>query len=351
MASTPVQRPVSPITAAATAFVTAHLAAAQRLGRDLGELVDDPEVFSEVLCAGLAGLVDENYRREQSRLTPGLQDSIGVRLPLMRAIRRTFDRASTWAGSDSLLWLVERLLREPGLEMRLLAIDILSRVLPADPERGWQVLRGAARTAREWITVDTLAHTYGAGILAEPRRWSEIEQLAYSSSAWERRLVGSTIATIPFVERREGRRPEIAGRALPIIANLIGDADPDVQKALSWALRSMKHVDPAALARFAEQHSLIARETDDGHRAWVIRDALPAMAPDAAAQIRDRLTGIRRKPDAPATSDAATMAARFHDFVQTTPATTGPRTSADFDTTHRGSAAGSPDPAATGVTA
>ena len=65
----------------------------------------------------------------------------------------------------------------------------------------------------------------------------------YSPSRWERRLVGSTIATIPYVNRRTGRQPGVAAHALPIIAELIGDAEPDVQKALSWALRSMSFVD------------------------------------------------------------------------------------------------------------
>ena len=298
-------RSTSPVTAAANAFVEAHRANAAALGRELGELVDDPEAYVRALRAGMAGLVDEAYRREQSRVAPGLQDSIGIRLPLMAAIRGAFDRASRRTSADLLLWLADRLLRETGLEIRVLAFGILARVLPTDPERGWQVLRSAARDAHEWITVDTLAHSYGLGILLEPFRWSEIEQLAYSPSRWERRLVGSTIATIPFVNRRAGREPAISQRALPIIGNLIGDADPDVQKALSWALRSMARVDLPALTAFAEEQSLRANDANDGHRAWVIRDALPALAADDANRIRARLAAIRRRPGASSTSDAA----------------------------------------------
>jgi len=253
------------------------------------------------------------------------------RLPLLAEIRRGFDRESRAAYPDSLLWLAERLLREPGLEVRVLAFEILTRVLPNDPERAWPVLRRAARAAHEWITVDTLAHAYGAGILQEPLRWSEIEQLAFSPSPWERRLVGSTIATIPFAKRREGRRPEIAERALPIIGNLIGDADPDVQKSLSWALRSMALVDPAALRAFAETESRRAVAENDGHRAWVVRDALPALAPEDAQRIRARLEGIRRRPGAASTSEASAMAARFGGLVETTRAASGPRTAADFE--------------------
>ena len=110
-----------------------------------------------------------------------------------------------------------------------------------DPERTWQLIRRAAREAGDWITIDTLAHAAGRGILNEPYRWAELEQLAYSPSRWERRLVGSTIATIPFVNHGRGsgggRNPEVAAHALPLLAQLIGDAEPDVQKALSWAYR------------------------------------------------------------------------------------------------------------------
>jgi 3-methyladenine DNA glycosylase AlkD len=345
-------RPASPITAAANAFVETHRTAAQQLGTELGDLVDDPETFVATLRTGIAGLVDGNYQREQERVAPGLADSLGIRLPLLSTIRRAFDRASRWAGPDSLLWLGERLLREEGLEIRVLAFEILTRVLPKDPERAWQMLRRAAREAHEWITVDTLAHAYGAGILLEPLRWSEVEQLAYSPSAWERRLVGSTIATIPFVDRGAGRDPEIARRALPIVGNLIGDADPDVQKALAWALRSMAHVDRPALAAFADAQSELARRTGDGHRAWVIRDALAALEPADANRIRARLDGIRRRPGAPATSAASEMAARFGDLVASTAPARGPRTQADFTTTTSPVAgAGAPDRRTTGVTA
>ena len=312
-------RPDSPITTAAGAFVDSHRAAAEQLGARLGGLVDDPEVFVGAMLAGMVGLVDENYRREQSRIAPGLEDSIGIRLPLLAAIRRHFDRSSLWAGPDQLLWLADRLLREQGLEVRVLAFHILTRVLPRDPERGWQLLRRAARQAHEWITVDTLAHAYGLGILLEPFRWAEIEQLAYSTSRWERRLVASTIATIPFVKRREGRQSVVAERSFPILTNLIGDADPDVQKGLSWALRSLARVDTAALAAFCDTQSRVARQTDDGYRAWVIRDALPALEPLHADAIRVRLDGIRRRAGRPATSDAATVAARFADIASTRP--------------------------------
>ena len=54
-----------------------------------------------------------------------------------------------------------------------------------------------------------------------------------------------------------------------------------------------------------------SRPTDDGHRAWVIRDTLSKLDPATADELRDRLAGIRRHAGAPSTSAAADTIARF----------------------------------------
>ena len=84
------------------------------------------------------------------------------------------------------------------------------------------------------------------GILAEPYRWAELEQLVFSPSRWERRLVGSTIATMTVRGPPRAAAPEVAGHGLALLDELIGDAEPDVQKALSWASRSLTVVDSDA---------------------------------------------------------------------------------------------------------
>jgi 3-methyladenine DNA glycosylase AlkD len=190
---------------------------------------------------------------------------------------------------------------------------MLERLVDDDTERAWQLIRRASRDAGDWITVDSLAHPVGKGVLHEAYRWAELEQLVFSPSRWERRLVGSTIATMPFVDRHRGRTPDVATHGLGLIGELIGDAEPDVQKALAWALRSLAAVDRPATTAFLDAESETAAAAGDGHRAWVIRDALPKLDPQDADRIRARLEGIRRRSDAPSTSRAAEIAARFDD--------------------------------------
>jgi hypothetical protein len=156
-----------------------------------------------------------------------------------------------------------------------------------------------------------VAHPYGAGIAAEPYRWAEMVQLDLSPSRWERRLVPSTIATMTHGNRRTGRGPEVVERALPLLGQLIGDAEPDVQKALAWAYRSIAQIDRERTTAALREETERAVATDDGHRAWVVRDALAKLDPNDADDIKTRLAGIRRRPGAPSTSAASEVAARF----------------------------------------
>lgn len=304
-------RPGSEVTTRAVAFVAARRDRAEALGAALAEETADPDAFARGLRAAFEELADPEYVSGQQRVAPGIGSVHGVRWPLMAAIQRGFRNATRQDSATSLLFLADRLFHEPELEARWFAFGILERTLPVETERTWQLMRRAAREAADWITVDSLAHPYGSGVLAEPYRWAELELLVYSPSRWERRLVGSTIATIPHVDHRRGRDPGVPRHALPLLGQLMGDAEPDVQKALAWAYRSMAQVDLTATTDALTAETERAAATQDGHRAWVIRDSLSKLDPATAEALRKRLEGIRKRPGAPGTSDAAGTAAQF----------------------------------------
>jgi len=303
-----------PSTVRARAFVARRIGRAQALGRALADDVQNPADLAAALRIALAELADPEYLAGQQFVAPGIGPTHGVRTPLLGALRRGFQAATRRDSPSTLLFVADRLLGERELEAHWFAFGILERTLPREPERTWQLLRRAGRAAADWITVDSLAHPMAKGILAEPYRWAELEQLVYAPSRWERRLVGSTIATIPFANRIAGRTPDTAVRGLELLGLLVGDAEPDVQKALAWAYRSMATIDRPATAAALEAEAGRAAETADGHRAWVIRDALPKLDPGDATRLRARLGGIRRRPGAPSTSLAAATAARFADL-------------------------------------
>ena len=290
----------SEVTARAVAFVAERRDPAEALGRSLAELSNDPDAFATALSAGLADLADPDYLAGQQRIAPGIGAVHGVRWPLLAAVQRGFRNATRGDRPTPLLFLADRLFRERELEARWFAFGLLERTLAAETERTWQLLRRAAREAGDWITVDSLAHPYAKGIVAEPYRWAELEQLVYSPSRWERRLVGSTIATMTHVDRRRGRDPDVAVHALSLLGQLMGDAEPDVQKALSWAYRSLTVVDAAATEAALRDETERAVRTGDGHRAWVIRDTLAKLDPASA----------RRAPATVSPGSASTPAPR-----------------------------------------
>lgn len=306
----------SEVTRRARAFVSDRLAGARGLGQALAQLIDDPDAFVTTLREGLEMLADPLYAAEQERVAPGSGAVIGVRWPLIRAAARQLRKPLWSASSASSVWLAQRLVTEEYREVRLFATIPLERAMVDDPERAWQVLRRLGRAATDWISVDAMADLVARGIIAEDYRWAELEQLVYSDSTWERRLVGSTIARMPFQVSRPRRTALDGGRGLMLIGVLMGDAEPDVQKALGWALREWTQVDAIAVTSFLSVETDRTVGTGDGHRAWVIRDALPAQPPSVATDLRRRLEGIRRHANAPATSAAAADAVGFRALVR-----------------------------------
>jgi len=303
--------PRSETTARAVAFVAERREQAEQLGHALADLVHDPDGFARELEAGFAGLADPEYLEGEQRIAPGLGPVLGVRWPLNAAVARGFRAEIRGVSPSALLFIADRLYRSTPLEIRWFAFGVLEQLVKDEPERTWQLLRRGSREAGDWITVDTLAHPYARGILLEQYRWAELEQLVFSPSRWERRLVPSTIATMTHGNRRTGRGPEVVERALPLLGQLIGDAEPDVQKALAWAYRSIAQIDRERTTAALREETERAVATDDGHRAWVVRDALAKLDPNDADDIKARLAGIRRRPGAPSTSAASEVAARF----------------------------------------
>jgi 3-methyladenine DNA glycosylase AlkD len=306
--------PVSPTTLRARRIVAAHRELALDLGLRAAELATDPARAAQTLASGLVDLADPEYRSGQARVAPGIGVTLGIRQPLLSAVTRGLRRGMRRDSSATRLDLAEHLVRAEPLELHWIAFGLLDSAIAAAPERSWQLVRREAQAAGDWITVDSLAHVAGRGILAEPYRWAELEQLVYSPSPWERRLVGSTIATIPFVDRSAGRTQDVAVRGLALIEDLIGDDRPEVQKALSWALRSLTLVDRDATTELLRREAATARRGDDGYRAWVVRDALGRLPAHDAAELRATVDGIRRRPRSASTSRAARTAAAFLDL-------------------------------------
>ena len=299
------------VTARARQLVSERRATAVELGRRLADNLDDPEGFVRLTEAGLQGLADPKFRAGLRFVAPTVGPVLGVRGPLLGAVERGLRRELRGVRPSRLLPLADALARAEIRELRWLSISLLGRVVRDEPELAWQVLRRIGRDADDWITTDTLAGVLAPAILREPYRWAELEQLVYSPQPWERRLVGATVASVALASHATLRDSETVQRCLDLVALLLGDDEPVVQKALGWALRNLARVDQGAVATFCGREAETASRTGDGNRAWVLRDAATRLGAGDAASIRATLAGIRRIPGTPATSPAAATAAAF----------------------------------------
>jgi 3-methyladenine DNA glycosylase AlkD len=304
----------------AAAFVAAHRAQAQAVGLELAELVGEPESFVDTLVAGLAALGDPAYTRLTARVSPGIAPDLEVRSSLLAVVQGELRPALIESSSITVLQLAQRLIAAPQRSVRLFALPCLERGLAEDPEQSWQLMRRMAHGAGDWIEVDTLAEVWARGILAEDFRWAELEQLVYSEHTFERRMVGAALASMPHQlpsRERGALLAPVVDRVLELLRQLMGDAEPMVQKSISWALRNWTSLDPDAVEGFLGRESQIAVRQRDGARAWVVRDALSKQPADLAARLRADLAGIRRDPHAASTSISANQAADFAALLTT----------------------------------
>lgn len=306
-------------TDAVASFVAAHEAQASLLGERLADLIDDPPAFLAILEPGLRSLVDPAHQSVVAAVSPGTDGSLAIRGPLREALMQPLRRALRQGSSASALWLAQTLARADHRDLRLYALPCLRRSLQEDPERSWQLLRRMAGRAGDWIEVDSLAEVWAVGVLAEGFRWAELEQLVYSARPYERRLVGATLATLPhrLPPRRRGEAGDMGRRAMELVALLMGDAEEVVQRALSWAIRNWTRFTPQVTAELLLAETDVAVREADGARAWVIRDSLSHQPPELGGVLRERLTGLRRDPNRPSTSIAASQAARFAALIET----------------------------------
>ena len=213
------------------------------------------------------------------------------------------ERTSTW------LFVADRLLREPELEARWFAFGLLERTIADEPERTWQL---APPRRPRGGRLDHGRHPRPRRRQGHPRRGlplggARAARLSRrragsggSSAARSRRCRSSTAA--------RGREPEVAEHGLGLIA----PADRRrragrPEGARLGATRSMALVD-----RGRDDRVLRARgEHRRGDRRRPPRLGHPRRAcrsstrPTRDAPSASRLDGIRRRPGAPSTSDAA----------------------------------------------
>lgn len=167
---------------------------------------------------------------------------IGVRVPVVRRIVRTFEKLP--------LEEIDTLLQSKVHEDRLLALLIMVRQF----DRGevtkqksiYDLYLRRTRWINNWDLVDTSAPgIVGCYLIDKPR--SKLAELAKSKVLWQRRI--AVIATQYFI------RNDQFDDTLALCAGLLDDREDLMHKACGWMLREAGARDRRVLERFLDKHA------------------------------------------------------------------------------------------------
>jgi 3-methyladenine DNA glycosylase AlkD len=166
---------------------------------------------------------------------------LGVMVP---QIRRLVPQGDDLPRKD-----IERLIRSPFHEVRLLGLLILVRRFARADDRErtaiYRLYLANTTWINNWDLVDLSAeHIVGAFLCRRSR--APLRRLIRSRLLWERRI--ALLATFHFIRRGE------FGETLGLVEAVLRDREPLIHKAAGWMLREIGKRDPAREERFLARH-------------------------------------------------------------------------------------------------
>ena len=182
----------------------------EALGPALAEHIGDPDCFAAALARRprAAWPTRTTWRRAAAHRARASASIHGVRWPLLGAIERGFRSATAATNVTSLLFIADRLFREPELEARWFAFGLLDARSSATTRSGPGSSCGAPPATPATGSPSTPSPTRtGSGILREPYRWAELEQLVFTRRAGSGASSARTIATMSVRATAARSRP------------------------------------------------------------------------------------------------------------------------------------------------
>ena len=158
--------------------------------------------------------------------------------------------------------LDERLALAAGLwdtnihEGRLAAAKLLTqaRIRP-DDTGAWDLIVSWVPSFDAWAVADHASIAGQKRLVADPARLDTVENWISSDHMWTRRA--AFVMTLPWTKQNHPKPAELAARdrVLGWAAQLVGDHDWFIQKAIGWWLRDLSKHDPDRVRAFLARHS------------------------------------------------------------------------------------------------
>lgn len=192
----------------------------------------DPKTLAGELGRELRELgTSERAEKEKAYLKSSLTH-LGVTVPLIQKVAKTFKKTHRDLDHDALIALVEELWSEPIHEHRFLAMELLEAYPKLLGEGDLELIERLLRESKTWALVDSLA-TEVVGRLVErfPSLTSTLDRWARDGDFWIRRA--AMLALLRPLRRGEGDFPRFARYA----DSMLEERELFIRKAIGWILR------------------------------------------------------------------------------------------------------------------
>ena len=176
----------------------------------------------------------------------------GVPTPALRTIAGDLARRLK-SQPDAAIELASRLVASGGFDERTLGYILLSRHRAAFASLDADRIDALGEGMDNWASVDAYCSLVaGPAWLAGRVEDARVEGWARSPDRWWRRA--ALVSTTALNKKRAVGGRGDAARTLPLCELLAADRDEMVEKAVSWALRTLAARDPDAVRGFLDAH-------------------------------------------------------------------------------------------------
>jgi 3-methyladenine DNA glycosylase AlkD len=195
-------------------------------------------------------------------------EAVGTPVPVLRAIGNEVGKQGRKHVAD-FLPLARLLWEQYGREGRIVSVVALGPMELADPKAVVPAVYEMAKTCMFWEDCDQLAMRAWEPVLRrDPDAWLEpFGAWVADDNKWVRRAALTALGRLPM------QQPEYAARCVALVAPALGDADTDVKRALSFALRLCARGEVEPVRQLILDH----RDATDADSLWVLCDVIRSL--------------------------------------------------------------------------
>ena len=216
----------------------------------------------QVLVELRAAVVPER-REKAASYFPSSMEVLGVPVPPLRKVVRRLARALKQAPAHDVMDLARALHDVKIHEARQVAFELIGGRPDIIAGLDGPTVEALGEGNDNWASVDCFCVVISGQAWRDGRvKDADVRRWAGADDRWWRRT--AVVSTVPLNMKSRGGSGDPV-RTLDICGLVAADADPMVEKGLSWALRSLVPVDAEAVRAFLEEHgeelpALVRRE-------------------------------------------------------------------------------------------